>query len=86
MNVSAATGCMVVAGFYGLRGEDGVEIMSVGLLVDPRTDCGEHVAVDFEMFITESRVVEGAEDIGHYFFDWYTGVFPCIENPPGHCQ
>jgi hypothetical protein len=54
--------------------------VAVRLLVDPGADGGEHVAVNFEVLITQSWVMEDAEDIGHDFFDGNTWVLPCKED------
>ena len=52
VNASAAWCVVVAACFHGLGGQDGVEVVAVGLFVDPSTDCCEHVTLDLDLFIT----------------------------------
>lgn len=52
VNISGTRSVVVVARFHGLGGQNGVEVVAVGLFVDPSTDGSEHVAVDFDMFVT----------------------------------
>ena len=80
-----ARNCVVTTGLHGFGGEDGVQAVSIRLLVDPGAYCGEHVAVDFEAFVAEGWVVEDAHYVGHYFLDWDAWVLPCVENASENC-
>jgi hypothetical protein len=88
VNVSAATAgsCVVAAGFYGFGGKNRVQVVAVGLLVDPVADCGEHVAVNFDAFVAEGGMVEDAYNVGHYFFHWDTWVLPGEEHTSKSCH
>ena len=62
------------------RAEDAVEIVGVGLLLYPLAYGVEHVPVDFDALVAECGVVECAEDVLHYFFDWDARVLPSVDN------
>jgi hypothetical protein len=55
----------------------------VRVLVDPFLDRVEHVAVDLEVGVARGGVVEDVEDVGDYFVDGDTGVFPGVEDAAG---
>jgi hypothetical protein len=74
---------MVATSFDRFRRQDVVEGLRVALFVYPGADRGEHGLVNLDVFVAKSGVVEGAEDVVHYFFDGNTRVFPCVENTTG---
>jgi hypothetical protein len=71
---------VIATGFDGCRTQDLVQLAAVWLFFGPFADGVVHVAVDFYAFITKGGVVEGPEDIAHYFVDGNTWVLPGIEN------
>lgn len=83
-NTSAATlfaGCLVVvAGLDRSRAQDVVQIVAIWLLVNPFTDCIEHVSVDFDTLIAKSWMMEYSENISHHFIDWHSWVLPSIKD------
>ena len=54
--------------------------VAVRLLVEPFTDCGKHVAVQLEAFVTDGWVMKCPYNIVHYFVDRNTRVLPCVED------
>jgi hypothetical protein len=58
--------------------------MFVRLLVYPFAYCIEHVAVDFDRFVAQSGVVEGAQDVGHYFVHGNAWVLPGVDYAGGY--
>lgn len=71
---------MVAASLDRSRTEDVVELSTVRLLVNPFSDSVEHVAVKLAVFVTNSWVVESAENISHNLVDGDSWVFPCVQN------
>jgi hypothetical protein len=55
-------------------------LVAVGLFVSPFSYGVVHVALDFDTFVAEGWVVEGAEDVAHYFVDGDTWVLPSVED------
>ena len=63
-----------------LRGQNVIQVAGIGLLFNPFTDSGKHIAVDFDTFISQPRMVEDTKNIGHYLVDRNARVLPRIEN------
>ena len=79
-NVLLAAGFMVMAFFDGLRTKDAVQVVTFGILIRPVAYGVEHVAVNFNVLVPQSWMMESTQDVGHYFIDRDTGVFPGVEN------
>lgn len=69
-----------MASFHRLGAQDVVEVMTIGLFVDPSSNRGKHVSMDFDMLIAQGWVVKDAKYVSHDFVDWNSWVLPCIEN------
>jgi hypothetical protein len=73
---------VIVASSNRSRAENTVQVVSVGLLLNPFSYGIEHVPVDFKTLISQSWVVKNAKDITHHLIDWYSRMFPCIDDSP----
>jgi hypothetical protein len=71
---------VVMTSFDRFGRQDVVQRLWVALFVYPGADGGEHGLVDLDVFVAESGVVEGTEDVVHYFFDGDSRVFPGVED------
>jgi hypothetical protein len=80
VSTAAAWDFVVVAFFHGLRTQYTVEVVAIRLLVDPGSNSGEHVAMNFEVLVTQSWVVENAENVGHDFVNRDSWILPCVEH------
>lgn len=64
----------------GLGGQEMVEVVAVGCLVGPLSDCVEHVLLNGHALVADGGVVEGAEDVVDDFVDGDVGIFPGVED------
>ena len=78
--VFAAIADVVATVFDGGGVEEAIDLAAVWLLVRPGLDGAEHGAVDLDRLVSESWVVEDAEDVIHHLLNWHPWVLPSIEN------
>ena len=54
--------------------------MGIWLFFYPLSNSSEHVSMNFEVFVAESRMVEDVKNILHDFINWNARILPGIEN------
>lgn len=74
---------VVVSSSNRSRTENAIQVMCIGLLLNPFPDGIEHISMDLEALISQSWVMENAKNIVHYLINRYSRVFPCIDHTPG---
>ena len=67
---------------YGLGRQQARDLAAPRVLVIPLTHCVEHVTLDLDVLIAESRVVEGAEDVVYDLVGGDVGVLPREQHAP----
>lgn len=71
---------MVLASTDRFRAQNVVEIVTSRVFVCPLPNSVEHVPLDLDTFIPNSRVVESSKDVIDHLVDGNARVIPCIED------
>lgn len=58
--------------------QDAIEVTATGMLIRPLLDCVEHVAMDLNVLVAESGVMEGTDNIVDNFIYGYTRILPGV--------
>jgi len=76
----ACVSCVVSTCSHSGGVEQDVNVVPLGVLVNPLSDSVEHVAVDFDVLISDCRVVKRTEDVIHDFVNGDPWVLPCVDD------